>query len=199
MKIVVVKKEVLLKNYFNGFKDANSFDYQSIILKNYEFLDRNIAEVNPNYKQPIPYGIIINPENKILLYKRGNKNYNEKRLAEKYSIGIGGHIDQEDLENNNENFLEFALMREIQEEIKLEKESIQKVELIGYINDDSNDVGKVHFGLVYLIKINFSTIIPNDDEIIFFDFKDVKDLEQYKDKFETWSLICYEYLKGRAK
>ncbi|MEM4396188.1 MAG: NUDIX domain-containing protein [Candidatus Woesearchaeota archaeon] len=199
MKIVVVKKEILLKNYFNGFKEANFFDYQSIILKNYEFLDRSVAEVNPNYKQPIPYGIIINPENRVLLYKRGNKNYNEKRLAEKYSIGIGGHIDQEDLENNNENFLEFALMREIQEEIKLEKESIQKVELIGYINDDSNDVGKVHFGLVYLIKINFSTIIPNDDEIIFFDFKDVKDLEQYTDKFETWSLICYEYLKGRAK
>ena len=100
--IMVVKRDLLfLEDYFHGFK-PNTVNFESRILKNYEYMKRGLAEDDPNYKQPIAYNIIINPEiEKVFVYQRSpdDKRYGEKRLQGKWSFGIGGHIEKIDSKN----------------------------------------------------------------------------------------------------
>ena len=56
------------------------------------FLPRAEAEINPAYKQIIPYALIAF-QNKVAYYVRGKKA-GEQRLVAKGSIGIGGHMNE---------------------------------------------------------------------------------------------------------
>ena len=58
------------------------------------FLPRPQAEINPAYKQIIPYALIAF-ENRLAYYVRGKKA-GEQRLVAKGSIGIGGHMNETD-------------------------------------------------------------------------------------------------------
>src|SRR5271156_577764 len=58
------------------------------------YLNRSDAEQNRSYKQLIPYALLI-CNGRILRYQRG-KLGGEKRLHGLYSVGIGGHISEED-------------------------------------------------------------------------------------------------------
>ena len=59
------------------------------------YRNRREAEQDRGYKQLIPYVMIICKE-RILRYQRG-KGGEETRLHGLYSIGVGGHISEEDL------------------------------------------------------------------------------------------------------
>src|SRR5438552_14466403 len=61
---------------------------------NLEYLNRSAAEQDRRYKQLIPYVLIL-CNGKILRYRRG-KGGQETRLHGLYSVGIGGHISEED-------------------------------------------------------------------------------------------------------
>ena len=190
--IMAVKRELLFKdNYFEGFLQSNSADFESVITANFEYIKRGFAEENPDYKQPIGYCIIVNPNQKSLfIYQRSSKdqNYGEKRLQGKYSCGIGGHIELSDSKDP----VRSSLLREISEEVSIDK--IDNIKILGYINDDSNSVGKVHFGILYIIETD-SEIKPKDREIesgklIEFSKLD-KDLN-----FEDWSRIALKALEN---
>src|ERR1051325_4664012 len=58
------------------------------------FLRRADAEIDPAYKQIIPYALIAF-QNKVVYYVRGKKA-GEQRLVAKGSIGIGGHMNETD-------------------------------------------------------------------------------------------------------
>lgn len=198
-KILVVKRNDLFKEkYFEGFIEWSEYDFIKTILKNYEFKLREKIEKNENYKQPIPYGVIINKQKKeVFLYERGTKEYKEKRLAKKLSIGIGGHVNKNDFNKKN-TFLE-TLKREILEEIYFK--SVGYINLFGYINDDSDNVGKVHFGIVYLIHMN-KKIFPKKGEIEWGEMKNIEEILNMlknKENFENWSKILikplYDFLK----
>ncbi|MBM3891417.1 MAG: hypothetical protein FJ388_20075, partial [Verrucomicrobia bacterium] len=80
---------------FHGFSpDVDR--YLPVILdpKNNSFRLRAEAETDPSFKQIIPYVVITDGE-RVLHYVRGKKA-GEQRLVAKGSIGIGGHINDED-------------------------------------------------------------------------------------------------------
>src|SRR5213593_2530317 len=58
------------------------------------YLNRSEAEQDRRYKQLIPYVLVI-CNGKILRYRRG-RGGQETRLHGLYSVGIGGHISEED-------------------------------------------------------------------------------------------------------
>ena len=64
--------------------------------ENNYFLARDDAEEDPSHKQIIPYAL-FHCQGRFLHYVRGGKG-GEKRLADKGSLGIGGHINSEDAE-----------------------------------------------------------------------------------------------------
>lgn len=188
--IMVVEKEKLFgKDYFQGFSPAKNINFKKRILEEFEYLKRKNAENNESYKQPISYVVLVNNDKDIFAYRRALKDedYTEKRLQGKWSIGIGGHVDKKD--ENFKDPIESSVWREIEEEVKGE---VKKIKLFGYINDDSNNVGRVHFGLFYIAKVS-GDVLPNDSEIEESAMMSLKNIE--KIETEGWSNIILAKLK----
>ncbi|HDP74173.1 MAG TPA: hypothetical protein ENN46_04455 [Candidatus Woesearchaeota archaeon] len=195
--IMVVPREALFAMcYFQGFLPHSEKDYLSSLLTNSFFHQRGKAEKNSSLKQPIGYCVIANTEQKkIFAYRRSEKkkHYNEDRLRGRWSIGIGGHIDHED-SSSGDNPLISSVLREIQEEVKING-AIKSITPLGYINDDSDDVGKVHFGVLFLVDTNATRVEPNGVEC---DFGELMPMPEALDKFrsrecclENWSCIAF--------
>lgn len=179
-EILVVPREKLFeKKYFEGLLLQKEFDFESVILNSYEYLDKEKAEHDPAYKQPIAYIAIINPDRKkVFGFYRSKKSdhYTEKRLQGKFSIGVGGHIEKYD---GTENPLQKSLEREFNEEISILGTSTMP-KALGYLNDDSdrdNGVGKVHFGILYYVITNARKVVPKAKEIESGKFYNYKRLE----------------------
>src|SRR5213082_4132034 len=114
------------------------------------YLNRSDAEQDKRYKQLIPYVLII-CHGRILRYRRG-RGGEETRLHGLYSVGVGGHISEEDhgLFSRDVGYQE-GMLREVREEVAIEQ---VKEATVAVINDDSTDVGYVHFGVVHIMQVS---------------------------------------------
>lgn len=157
--------------------------------RNIKFLRRDDVETDPNYKQIIPYAILAH-EQMIFSYLRG-KLLNEKRLQGSYSIGVGGHITADDVNLFTEAYME-GMYREITEEISINSKYSQRVRAV--LNDDSNDVGRVHFGIVHLLTLEKPQVSAREKSINQSKFVDMADLIKDINKYENWSRICINHL-----
>lgn len=159
------------------------------------FMPRSQAEQNPSYKQLIPY-VIMTHEGKYLSYTRG-KRAGETRLIGNRSIGIGGHINPVDWTlfsaEPYQTYLE-AVEREMAEEVSVETSHSDSV--VALLNDDSNDVGSVHLGIVHFWKLDAPRVEKKEQMITQMAFMTVEELQQVRDTLETWSQLC---LDGLAK
>lgn len=179
---------------FEGF-NTNVSDYLPAMLdpKNNFFMQRDLAEDDPSHKQIIPYAV-FHHQDRILRYFRGGGS-GEKRLASKGSIGIGGHINDTDFANSSldRDTYQVGIEREIEEELQINCNYTQKI--IGLINDDSNEVGQVHLGVVHLVSLSDEAVSANEDNIEDLSFISFTDLKQQIDTLETWSQLCLASLE----
>ena len=198
-QILVVKREVLEQvGVFHGL----AFDTQRYIDKLFvqgvpRFIPRPQAEKDPSYKQLIPY-VIMTCKGKYLSYVRG-KRAGETRLVAKRSIGIGGHINPTDDMPLFGNFFETylaAVQREVAEEVSVETSYKDKV--VALLNDDSNEVGQVHLGIVHLWTLDEPKVNRREQMITQMGFMSIPELEAVRDTMETWSQICFHGLPKMA-
>src|SRR5262245_26677858 len=109
------------------------------------FVERRAAEQDSSWKQVIPY-VVVRRGDALLLLER-KKKQGEARLHGKLSIGVGGHINPvDDGGAGGGDVLLEGLRRELDEE--LDVQGALDVRAAGFLNDDSTDVGAVHYGLV---------------------------------------------------
>lgn len=182
----------------NAFYDESLWDN---VLSNLKPFPREEAETNYDYKQLIVY-VLFKSRDLILSYKRTPKT-DEARLKNLYSIGIGGHVNIHDLTQVNlfdvnevKDVLIDSVSREIREEVKINTRIKKSPELIGFINDDSNDVGKVHFGTVWTLELDEPSVAPTQEKGIgSINFLDIKTLDSRKDEFESWSQLLIDFIK----
>lgn len=156
------------------------------------FIHRELAEDDPTHKQIIPYAIFKHGD-KFLRYLRGKKS-GEQRLASKSSIGIGGHINQDDFNSSSlekDTYLT-GIEREINEELIINCDYNNLP--IALINDDSNDVGQVHLGVVHLFDLESDQVEAGEANIENLEFLSSEDLLREKDNLESWSQICVDHL-----
>ena len=193
--VMVVPTQVFHQcGYFQGFNSEVERFLPSLLAEhNTSYLPRDEMEVDPSYKQLIPYCIFRyvadSGDVSVFQYTRGNKQ-GEKRLHSKRSIGIGGHISTLDL--GDQSPYEVGLRRELDEEIRVESKFTQQC--VGLINDDENEVGKVHLGIVHIFDVAEPKVFANEAGIIDAGFQRVSYLEGEIDHFETWSQICFRAL-----
>lgn len=195
-EIMVVKNDILFKDIsrVSGFIKVDGNDFEKMLLANFEYMQRGVAEVNFDYKQPIPYGVVRDRETgKIFLYKRGGSTSNagDARLHSKISIGVGGHIEKTDAVTQN--LMVDCLLREIEEEMGIKKENIKNIQLLGGINDDGNEVGKVHFGMCYIVDIEGQDFSLDDGELEKWSFLSLEEIREMCQSgeydVETWTSI----------
>ena len=63
------------------------------------------------------------------------------------------------------------------------------------INDDSNEVGAVHLGIVHLFDLETDQVTPNEANIAELEFLTLDELKDRRDRLETWSQICLDGLE----
>ena len=201
---LVVERNILFKDkYFQGFLSVDEYDFLSLILEYFEYhLRGDELENNNLLQQIIPYVWIVNPiERKVFAYRRasGKQNYREIRLMNKVSCGVGGHIDREDLVKVEDVIIR-AMMRELQEEVVMS--NYPKPKIVGYLNDDSDSVGRVHFGIVAVVEVN-GDVKKGDDEMVEGKFYSIDELERlFSDsnvEVESWTRISWPFVKGYLK
>jgi predicted NUDIX family phosphoesterase len=164
------------------------------ILENHRFIDRESAEQDYGRKQVIPYVIITHGDD-FLLLKRTSRQA-EKRLHNKYSLGVGGHINPAETASE-ENIILGGLYRELSEEISITDADSPR--FIGVINDDSNSVSRVHLGLLYEIETRSPGFKVLESDKMTAQWTAADDLAEYYDRFESWSQIVYDYYISRRK
>lgn len=184
------------------------------------WMERELAEKDENFLQIIPY-LVVEKQNdfgredsEFFMYRRLNKG-NEKRLHAKYSLGVGGHIDQEKdgilLYNSvsAEQVIFLAAREELTEEIennstaqsfsKLKPEDIYWLDVI---YDDSDEVGRVHLGLVGLVSLygekSLKLSVKEKDKL---EGKlcTIKEIEHQYDQLEGWSKKTWKIIKSLDK
>jgi predicted NUDIX family phosphoesterase len=154
------------------------------------FLSRTKAEKDPTHKQIIPY-VLLTHENKVLHYVRGKKA-GEQRLVAKGSIGIGGHMNDgdESLFALDEAAYRAGVEREVAEEISINTKFEDCV--VALLNDDSNEVGQVHLGIVHIFKLVEPRVEKREAMITSIAFLDRDELLKRRESLETWSQICLD-------
>ncbi len=182
--------------HVQGFS-ADVDKYLDTLLRpeNISFRPRPQMENDPSFKQLIPYVIFRYTDSdgnvSVFQYSRG-KGSGEKRLHQKQSVGIGGHISQEDANGVNADPYQEGMKRELAEEVRIN--TPHTFSLVGLINDDETEVGKVHLGIVHICDVETPDVVPNEVEIEGNGFVPVKEMLTDLSGYETWSAICLEAL-----
>ena len=157
------------------------------------FLRRPLAEKDPSHKQIIPYVLLAHGD-RVFSYVRGKKA-GEQRLVAKGSIGIGGHMNESDesLFALDEAAYRAGVEREVAEEIRINTNFEDRI--VALLNDDSNEVGQVHLGVIHIFKLAEPKVEKREAMITNLAFLGREELFSRRDSLETWSQICLDSLE----
>lgn len=197
--VLVVESELFVKmGGFQGYTcDAARYLEAFFRGGNARFVDRALAEQDASYKQLIPY-VILKHQDAVFSYVRG-KTGSEERLAALRSIGIGGHIEPVD----DGLFTDWAQVyragadREVDEEVRVDCPYAE--EMAGLINDDSNEVGRVHLGIVHVRELERPAVTRREKQITRSGFVGIRELRRREHEMETWSRIALDILEHRDR
>jgi predicted NUDIX family phosphoesterase len=181
-----------LMNYKEQGLICGNRDALKTIVQKGLFRKRKELEEDPSFKQIIPYAVISNKES-FYLFKR-TSGQTEKRLQNLFSLGVGGHMNPNDSMESKEQYLIDELKRELYEEVKLLNGcSIEDIEFIGFLNDDTIPVGRVHIGLLYNIHVSNKEVYINETDKMTADWIDKPSLADFYEGMETWTKITFDF------
>ncbi|WP_342532621.1 hypothetical protein MHB40_14340 [Lysinibacillus sp. FSL K6-0057] len=192
-KQLFTTEELLFQGVLNA-KD-NPETVNSIVnnlSSNISTMRRGDAEEDVTYKQPIPYAVI----------KKGDSYFGytrlsgggETRLHGSISLGVGGHMNViEGLDNFNELLLE-NLNRELNEELEIDSEKLE-IKVVGLINDDKNEVGRVHIGLLATIELSEDAKVEvAETDQLEGKWYSINELKENYERLESWSKFVVDAL-----
>lgn len=163
-------------------------------------MPRRDCETDERFKHFATY-TLVNSNGRVLAYRRGGSGA-EARLRNRWSVGVGGHVNDLDVECGvTEESIYRAAGRELCEEVLFDGMVATteytpgllwnprfRVVYRGLLSDDSDAVGRVHAGLVFEC-VTAATVTTNEDDLDGFAFLSVPELAADPDRFEGWSKI----------
>jgi predicted NUDIX family phosphoesterase len=195
-ELVLVVRRALLEQLgaFQGLAfDVERYLPALLARENNFFMPRSRAETDPTHKQIIPY-VLLTCAGRVLHYTRGRKA-GEQRLVALGSIGIGGHMNDGDehLFALDRDAYNAGVEREVHEELILETGYRNRI--VALLNDDSNEVGQVHLGVVHVFELESPDVRKREAMIVAPEFLDPAALAARRASMETWSQICCDALE----
>lgn len=174
------------------FADANAMaGLRSAVAAHGRYLDRPAAEGDPGFKQLIPYVVVRDGERVFLMHRTDAGG--DTRLHRKASIGVGGHLNPID---EGADALTAGLRREWAEELEVDWEP--EFRLIGFLNDDTNPVGAVHLGVVFVVEAAGRHVAVREREKLIGAFVAADELAASWNRLETWSQLVADALGYQA-
>ena len=150
------------------------------------YFPRPAAESDPSLKQIIPY-LVLRDGDRIFLMKR-TKAGGDARLHDRYTIGVGGHL------NPGDGSILEGLAREWREE--LEADFLPEFVFLGLLNDDTVDVGVHHLGVVYLADAAGRSVRVRETHKLSGSFQPIDVVMDVYDRLETWSQLAMDTIVG---
>jgi predicted NUDIX family phosphoesterase len=148
------------------------------------FRPRAEAEHDPAWKQVIPY-LALRDGGAIFLMRRSRAG-GDARLHDRYTIGVGGHVNPADRDVMG------GLRREWAEELAADFEP--EFTPLGVLNDDDNAVGAVHLGLVFSADAAGRPVAVRETHKLEGGFVPLADVADVADSLETWSALLFAFL-----
>jgi predicted NUDIX family phosphoesterase len=173
---------------WRGMLYGDVAQYVDLIAAEGDYKPRGEIEDDPAWKQIIPY-LVMRNRGRIFLMRRTRAGA-DARLHERWSVGIGGHVNPED------GGVAGGLMREWTEE--LAADWTPDFHLVGLLNDDSDSVGQVHLGVVFSTEAAGREVAVRETDKMEGAFVAPLDVLRIYDRLETWSSLLYDYVTGRA-
>lgn len=177
---------------WRGVRPAAEADVAALIRDVGAFRPRSEMEGDPSWKQVIPYPILRDGDDWFLM--RRTKAGADPRLHDRYSIGVGGHVNPEDGGLDGE--LRTALEREWHEELVVD--FVPAFRFIGLLNDDTTAVGQVHLGLVYEGDASGRQVAIRETHKLSGSFVGTSEVAAIAGRLETWSLLAFEFMEART-
>jgi len=175
---------------FTGIRaagDAGLADLRAAVLTHGRFIERPLAEESPDFKQLIPY-VVVRDGPRTLLMERTDAG-GDPRLHRKASIGVGGHYNPVD---SGDDPLTDGLRREWAEELLTDWDP--EFRLVGLLNDDSNPVGSVHLGVVFVVEADGRPVAVREHDKLTARWADAGELRAALERMETWSRLVVDQL-----
>lgn len=185
---VVARSQLFTAGAWRGVRAGDPDGLLPVIARDGRFVARGAAERDPSLKQIIPY-LVLRDGARIFLMRRTRAGADE-RLHDRYSIGVGGHVNPEDGD------VEGGLRREWREELEADFEPA--FSFVGLLNDDETDVGSVHLGLVFVADAAGRPVAVREREKLSGSFADPGELREVYPRMESWSQLALDALDGAA-
>ncbi|AKD29917.1 hypothetical protein FH505_11145 [Bacillus velezensis] len=199
--ILAAPRSDVFQNEMLTFQGVNSEDERIIkimaqIEAHFFEIRRGDAEEDPRFKQPIPY-VVIRRDDEVFVYER-LAGGGESRLHNKLSLGFGGHMNPMEGAASFSEVLKQNTDRELAEELYIREEDKQNIVTLGLINDDENDVGKVHIGILSALQLApaAQVKVKEKDQIAgrWMKLSELKEENVYQ-RLEAWSRFVADILQ----
>lgn len=184
----IARRRLMGEAGWHGMLYGEVGEYLRLIDAQGEYRPRDEAEQDPSFKQVIPY-LLVRDRGRLFLMKRTRAG-GDARLHERWSLGIGGHLNPDD------GGVTEGLRREFAEEMEADWEPEPR--LIGLLNDDREPVGKVHVGVVFVAEAAGRALRVRETDKLTGDFVAPREVLRVYDGLETWSQHVYDHLTERA-
>jgi predicted NUDIX family phosphoesterase len=185
---VVPRSMVITGEGWLGIRTDGADALLGAIAKTGTFAPRAAMELDPAFKQIIPYLVLRDGERWFLM--RRTRAGGDARLHDRWSIGVGGHL------NPGDAGLAGGLAREWREELVAGFDPDSR--LVGLLNDDTTDVGRVHLGVVYLADAAGRPVAVRETDKLTGAFEDRAAVRAVVEDLESWSRIAFEHLDAGA-
>jgi predicted NUDIX family phosphoesterase len=186
--LVIPRASIMGDPGWLGVRSDRLDGFEELVAREGRFHPRAEAEVDRNLKQVIPYLVLRDGPRYFLM--RRTKAGGDARLHDRFSIGVGGHL------NPGDGDLAGGLRREWREELRTDFDP--EFELIGLLNDDTTDVGSVHLGAVYVAESGGLPVAIRETEKLSGGFATPDEVAEVADRMETWSSLVFEHLEAAA-
>lgn len=169
------------------------------LLQRVDFKRRGDVEEDESLLQIIPYMYIYDKEiDAVFVYTRSTKG-GEERLHNKTSIGIGGHVNENDCFAGTLALLGVAACRELMEEVSFNPPwpaDGPDMLPVAVMLLDKSPVDRVHLGVV--IRVDYQgAVTPNNEEIAEYFWAPINKLGDFE--LENWSKVVSEFLQKQKK
>jgi len=74
-------------------------------------------------------------------------------------------------------------------------ETAHRDRVVALLNDDSNEVGQVHLGVVHCWDLQTPNVTKREQMITQMEFLGLAELKALRDSMETWSQLCLDGLE----
>jgi predicted NUDIX family phosphoesterase len=182
------RASVMPQGAWRGVLHGDVQPYLDRIAARGSYRRRGECESDPSWKQVIPY-LVVTDRGRLFLMKRTRAG-SDARLHERWSIGVGGHVNPDD------GGIAGGIAREWAEELVADWEPEPR--LVGLLNDDSDPVGAVHLGIVYRVEAAGRPVAVRETHKLEGAFVSPIDCLRVYDRMETWSSLVYDHLFERA-